>query len=86
MDGWGTHTTKEYEYQGDFKDGMKEGRGCMKNKIKKWQYTGEFKQNKFDGKGIYKWEDGTIFDGTFSNNVKKNGKLITPKGQINEFI
>lgn len=61
--GFGHHVTKEYDYEGDFCDGYKHGKGRLKNLNKKWVYEGEFKNNKMDGNGVFVWEDQTKFEG-----------------------
>lgn len=32
------------------------------------------------GNGVYKFPDGTVFEGTFENNQSKKGKLILQDG------
>jgi hypothetical protein len=57
----------DYVYKGKFKKGVKEGMGIIVNGKKNWKYEGEFRSNQMNGVGRYFWEDGTIFEGKFSN-------------------
>lgn len=80
MDGWGTYKSRESEYVGSYKNGLKSGKGTMKNLAKGWEYIGDFFDDKFHGKGVYIWGDGTKFEGEFENNKKTKGKLILANG------
>ena len=65
---------KEGRYIGQFKNGLKEGKGKMY-----WdtgdRYEGEWKNDKQEGKGIFYWISGNIYEGEFKNGIME-GKGI----------
>lgn len=57
-------------YEGDFKEGLLEGMGYLKNS--KGLYKGQFKQGQKDGYGIFEYPDGTAYDGPWEKD-QRNG-------------
>lgn len=41
------------------------------SRIKDTEYIGQWKKNKPHGKGVEKWPDGALYEGYFSNGIKK---------------
>lgn len=65
-------------YEGDFKDGLKHGKGVFIGKGKK--YEGEYVEGKKHGYGEYTDTDGSIYKGNYSKNNKSGkGMLYDPK-------
>lgn len=38
-------------------------------------YEGEFKDDKMDGYAIYKWANGDLYEGTFTNGVSISNEI-----------
>lgn len=60
------------KYEGEFKNGMRHGKGVMHYYYGN-KYYGEWKLDKKEGKGIYYWKDGRRYSGDFADD-KINGK------------
>lgn len=61
-------------YDGEYKDGMKHGRGKLRM-ANGDVYEGEFKEDQMHGRGMIKYQNGDTFDGKFQNGVK-NGRGV----------
>lgn len=76
--GRGTFKSEEEEidYEGEWKEGVKDGNGRLK--IKNSLYEGRFLRGKKHGKGRIKWMDsGNYYDGDFKDNIiEGNGYMI----------
>ena len=68
------HRKKRLAYQGEFKNGLAEGKGIYYYSNGA-VYDGEFKNNNREGKGIMKYASGTVYEGEFKNG-KREGKGI----------
>jgi hypothetical protein len=67
MDGQGVLIDFESgtRYDGEFKDGQKEGKGKLIWQVDKGprqEYNGEFKEDKMHGKGTLTFENGSTYD------------------------
>jgi MORN repeat len=62
---------KNQIYQGDFKDGFRNGDGRLFKNNKK-EYEGQFVNNSFQGKGRYFYDNEDVFYGEWKDN-KRNG-------------
>lgn len=54
------------KYEGQFKEGSRNGNGVWVSNITDKQhdrYEGQYKDDKKHGYGIYRWKDGTIYEG-----------------------
>ena len=57
-------------YEGDFKEGKKNGIGIFYNNQSNKIYEGNFENNYFNGKGTLFYNDGKIqYQGTFKNGI-----------------
>jgi len=75
LGGWKT-------YEGDFKEGIREGNGKMTYRNGNY-YEGEFKNWVRDGYGEFHYSIGSIYKGQWRYNVKHGrGKLINKKGAV----
>ena len=62
-------------YEGNWKNGLKNGHGIMKKKGS--TYEGNWKDGFIDGKGKLTWQSGNIYKGDFSNGkIDGNGYMI----------
>jgi hypothetical protein len=69
-------------YEGDFKDGHFEGRGCYKFSYGA-SYYGECKGGRFDGRGIFLFSSGTRYEGEFKRGeFEGKGCLTCVNGSI----
>jgi hypothetical protein len=74
-EGWKT-------YEGDFKEGIREGNGKMTYRNGDY-YEGEFKNWVRDGYGEFHYSNGSIYKGQWRYNVRHGrGKLINKKGDV----
>jgi len=48
-------------YKGQWKEGLKHGKGCYVEMNGGFKYKGEFKEGKMEGKGIGYMPDGSIY-------------------------
>ena len=82
LNGRGKFVNSYLTYEGNWKNGVKEGQGMLKTYIGE-VYTGEFKNNKYNGKG--KFDSGTsVYEGDFVNG-KKEGKG-TEKSAVSIYV
>jgi hypothetical protein len=60
------------KYEGSFIDGYRDGKGKLtyKKQKKGRVYDGDFVKNKFEGHGLLTYEDGSFYNGDFSNNLQ----------------
>ena len=65
--------SQDIEYQGEEKNGKRDGFGFLFLLKKNHYYEGEFKNDMGDGKGIYSYSDGEKYEGEYKDGVK-NGK------------
>ena len=75
-DGKGIEKTNEYNYEGDFENDLKHGRGkiIFYNNISD-TYEGQFKNGEITGKGLYIWKNEHTYFGDFLAG-KMHGKGI----------
>ena len=64
-----TYANSFFQYQGDWKDGVKTGHGALVMRDGSY-YQGEFVDGEMTGKGTRTWEDGSIYTGSFSQGEK----------------
>ena len=73
-------------FEGDFVNGIRSGSGKWQSNINSDEYdsySGEYDRDKKNGFGIYKWADGSEYEGFFKDDLKdgegtiryKNGKV-----------
>jgi len=61
-------------YSGGCKNGLAHGKGVAQGIDR---YEGQFMKGKPDGKGIYKWANGTSFEGQWKNGMREGmGKMV----------
>ncbi len=65
----------EEKYEGEWKNGKREGRGVEYYKNGEKKYLGAFKNSKYEGNGTFYYENGDKYVGRF-----KNGMMNDPKG------
>jgi len=81
VNGKGKWVTKEYAYEGDFKNGLREGYGvCRYNNGD--IYDGDWKKDMKDGYGIYVQSDKRRFDGDWRENYMIKGKFFNWRGDM----
>jgi hypothetical protein len=66
-------------YQGDFKDGMKDGNGIQKNNDHS-RYEGEYRNNKPHGKGKWTGANKDQYIGDYHENTKQGKGIMKYKG------
>ncbi len=64
---------KEIRYEGDFKDGKRDGRGKFTNEY--GVYEGDFKDDKFNGRGVFVGADGNRYEGDWKDG-KEHGRGV----------
>ena len=74
-DGKGIEFSEDYNYDGDFADGVKEGKGKIIFINYGDSYEGEFHGDKINGKGYYEWQNKENYNGDFID-AKMHGKGI----------
>jgi hypothetical protein len=79
MDGKGEIVSLVLLYKGDFKRGVVQGTGTLKNLDDGINYTGQFKNGLFDGRGTLIGRDGVTFTGQFKNNKPHGRGIIRDK-------
>ena len=62
-------------YIGQWKNGLKHGKGIYYYKNGNIKYDGDFVNDKYEGNGKYIWEDGQYYIGEWKNGLR-NGKGI----------
>jgi hypothetical protein len=61
-------------YSGSCKNGLANGKGIAQGVD---HYEGQFTKGKPDGKGIYKWADGSYYEGQWKNGLREGiGKMV----------
>ena len=77
---------KDYDiaiYEGEFKDGKREGYGKFNNKDGSYYYEGQWFNDKMNGKGkLYDKNNNIIYDGDFENDQTKGDVKLTIDGFI----
>lgn len=77
---------KDYDiaiYEGEFKDGKREGYGKFNNKDGSYYYEGQWFNDKMNGKGkLYDQNNNIIYDGDFENDQTKGDVKLTIDGFI----
>jgi len=83
MNGIGKLTWKKEGdyYEGNFINGVRSGKGKIIRSFGGY-YDGDFDNNKKDGYGKFRFEDGSIFEGSFSYDRMIEGKLTTKDGKV----
>jgi hypothetical protein len=71
-EGKGVEITKEYEYEGEFKNDIKHGNGLIKFNNGEI-YEGQFTEDKITGVGKYTWKNKHTYEGDFID-AKMHGK------------
>ncbi len=64
----------EEKYEGEWKNGKREGRGVEYYKNGDKKYLGSFKNSKYDGNGTYYYENGDKYVGKFKNGLMNDTK------------
>jgi len=71
-EGKGVEITKEYEYEGEFKNDIKHGNGLIKFNNGEI-YEGQLTEDKITGVGKYTWKNKHTYEGDFID-AKMHGK------------
>ena len=80
-EGIGIEKCKEYIYEGEFHDNMKDGKGKIKYNETGDEYEGEFQNDKINGFGKYKWGNKCEYSGYFlDGEMNGQGKFKWPNG------
>ena len=64
-------------YEGQFKNGLRNGPGTMTIENGKKIYVGEFINDKFEGEGNMKFENGDEYKGQFENGLRNRHGIFT---------
>jgi len=68
--GKGTYAyTNGFVYEGNFLNGLREGRGMLKGKDGSW-YDGMWTGDKFQGQGTYVWPNGAKYVGAWEKGIQ----------------
>lgn len=68
--GKGTYVySNGFIYEGNFVNGLREGRGMLKGQDGSW-YDGMWVKDKFQGQGTYVWPNGAKYVGAWENGVQ----------------
>ena len=71
-------------YTGEFKDGLKHGKGKWKKKINvpnSNQYEGSYEFDKKNGVGTFTWESGNVYKGNYKDDERHGyGEMIWVDG------
>ena len=71
---------KEFEYEGEYKDGLRDGQGTLTFADGR-MYVGEFKDGFKHGQGTYTWPGGDHYVGEFKDdNIHGQGTYTWPDG------
>lgn len=81
VNGKGKWITKDYTYEGEFKNGLKDGYGVCRYKNGDI-YDGDWKNDLKDGYGIYVQSDKRRFDGDWSKGYMVKGKFFNWRGDL----
>ena len=80
--GQGVFKHKVSTYKGEFKNFLKDGKGCEKFSNGD-TYEGQYQEGKPHGKGRYEWNDGGLYEGTFSKGMREGeGKWTDENGTV----
>ena len=71
----------DYIYVGEFKNGLKHGKGKLFSKDNKFKYEGDFIMDKFQGYGTL-INNGDIYNGEFEEGLFKKGKINYNNGDM----
>lgn len=83
--GKGTEKTKNNNYEGDFSDDLKHGKGKIIFINEGEYYEGDFNQGKMTGNGFIKFKDKSFYDGEFlDGNMHGKGTFTWPDGTMYE--
>ena len=75
--------TMRAEYEGEWKNGVRDGLGKFTFARQDSYYVGEFKQNQLEGKGQFRYSDGTCYKGRFQANQRHGFGMSTwPDGSV----
>ena len=82
--GSGKYVCEEYEYVGDWTEGLMTGQGIITYTSNQDVYEGDFLENKRHGTGVYYFaESGNIYDGEFyDNKIHGLGSLYFGNGSV----
>lgn len=70
QNGKGTYVySNGYRYEGNFVNGLREGRGMLKGSDGSW-FDGMWLQDKFHGQGTYVWPNGAKYTGAWVNGIQ----------------
>ena len=79
LHGKGEYTSKAFKYQGEFKDGLKQGQGTYE-----WdsglRYEGEFEADRPNGKGKFMFPNGDVYEGDVKAGVVSGRGVYVTKG------
>jgi hypothetical protein len=79
LHGKGEYTSKAFQYQGEFKDGLKHGNGMYV-----WEngdrYEGDFSEDRPSGKGKYRFSSGDTYEGEVKAGVIVGRGVSVTKG------
>ena len=83
--GKGTEKTKNNNYEGDFSDDLKHGKGKIIFINEGEYYEGDFNQGKMTGNGFIKFKDKSFYQGEFlDGNMHGKGTFTWPDGTMYE--
>jgi uncharacterized caspase-like protein len=82
--GKGEYVSKEFKYQGDFRDGIKQGEG-----VYVWEngdrYEGTFTADRADGRGKYHFANGDTYEGEVrAGEILGRGTYVAKNGDVFE--
>ena len=79
LHGKGEYTSKAFKYEGEFKDGLKQGQGTYE-----WdsglRYEGEFEADRPNGKGKFMFPNGDVYEGDVKAGVVAGRGVYVTKG------
>ena len=71
--------TYEEDYEGEWKDGKKHGKGICKGSDGSVEYDGEWKDDKWHGKGTRNYDDGDVYKGEWRAGKQHGRGVMTHK-------
>jgi radial spoke head protein 1 len=73
------------QYEGDYRNGLRHGRGCYIFKKNGARYEGEWKKGLKHGHGKFHYPDGSVYCGEWKENKKHgSGKYTYDNGDVYE--